>query len=173
VHKSDRGLVRLGLDSDEGVEEAVRAFAAELGRSTVPVLVQPFVRGVEVALGVVRDPSLGPLVMVAAGGVATGILDDRTFLLPPFSRQDAARAIRSLRMWPLLDGYRGAQPVDTSELERTVVALGDLALDVPEVAELDLNPVMCTPNGTVLVDVRVRLAPHPYDLAAQPRQLRS
>jgi acyl-CoA synthetase (NDP forming) len=173
VHKSDRGLVRLGLASDAEVVEAVRAIAAELGRGAVPVLVQPVVRGVEIALGVVRDPSLGALVMVAAGGVATGVLDDRSFLLPPFSRQDAARAIRSLRMWPLLDGYRGAQPVDTAGLERMVVALGDLALDVPEIAELDLNPVMCTPGGAVLVDVRVRLATGPPDLATQPRQLRA
>jgi acyl-CoA synthetase (NDP forming)/GNAT superfamily N-acetyltransferase len=173
VHKSDRGLVRLGLESDEEVDEAVRDFAAELGRSEVAVLVQPLVRGVEIALGVVRDPSLGPLVMVAAGGVATGVLDDRSFLLPPFSRQDAARAVRSLRTWPLLDGYRGTPPVDTAGLERAVVALGDLALDVPEVAELDLNPVMCTSGGCVLVDVRIRLVTGPRDLAAQPRQLRA
>ena len=76
-------------------------------------------------------------------------------------------------MWPLLDGYRGTQPVDTAALERTVVALGDLALDVPEIAELDLNPVMCSPTGTVLVDVRVRLADGQHDLSAQPRQLRA
>jgi acyl-CoA synthetase (NDP forming)/GNAT superfamily N-acetyltransferase len=173
VHKTDRGLVRLGLESEAEVAGAVRACAAELGRSTVDVLVQPVVRGVEVALGVVRDPSLGPLVMVAAGGVATGVLDDRSFLLPPFSQQDAARAIRSLRMWPLLDGHRGAPRVDTETLERMVLALGDLALDVPEIAELDLNPVMCSPTGTVLVDVRVRLADGQHDLGAQPRQLRA
>jgi acyl-CoA synthetase (NDP forming)/GNAT superfamily N-acetyltransferase len=172
VHKTDRRLVRVGLATATEVEGAAREFAAELGRGVVPVLVQPVVRGVEVALGVVRDPGLGPLVMVAAGGVATGILDDRSFLLPPFSRRDASRALRSLRIWPLLDGYRGAEPVDTSGLEEMVVALGELSLDVPEVAEVDLNPVMCTPTGTVLVDVKVRLADEAGPRVRMPRQLR-
>ena len=172
VHKTDRGLVRVGLESAGEVIAATRAFADELGRDDVPVLVQPVVKGVEVALGVVRDPGFGPLVMVAAGGVATGILDDRTFLLPPFTKRDAARAIRSLRIWPLLDGYRGAEPIETDDLEQMVVALGELALDVPEIAELDLNPVMCTPAGTVLVDVKVRLAAGAGTRAGLPRQLR-
>lgn len=172
VHKTDRGLVRVGLESAGEVIAATRAFADELGRDDVPVLVQPVVAGVEVALGVVRDPGFGPLVMVAAGGVATGILDDRAFLLPPFTKTDAARAIRSLRIWPLLDGYRGATPIDTADLEEMVVALGELALDVPEIAELDLNPVMCTPTGTVLVDVKVRLAAGTGSRAGLPRQLR-
>ncbi len=172
VHKTDRGLVRVGLESADKVAAATRAFADELGRDDVPVLVQPVVRGVEVALGVVREPGFGPLVMVAAGGVATGILDDRTFLLPPFTTTEAARAIRSLRIWPLLDGYRGATPIDTAGLEEIVVALGELALDVPEIAELDLNPVMCTPAGTALVDVKVRLAAGTGNRDGLPRQLR-
>lgn len=172
VHKTDRGLVRVGLESADEVIAATRAFADELGREDVPVLIQPVVKGVEVALGVVRDPGFGPLVMIAAGGVATGILDDRTFLLPPFAKRDAARALRSLRIWPLLDGYRGAAPIGTDDLEQMVVALGELALDVPQIAELDLNPVMCTPSGTVLVDVKVRLAAATGGRSGMPRQLR-
>ena len=98
--------------------------------------------------------------------------DDRTFLIPPFSRRDAAAAIRSLRIWPLLDGYRGAAPTDVAGLEATLVALGSLAVEVPEVAELDLNPVMCTPDGPVLVDVKVRLAAATPVDAGVPRRLR-
>jgi acyl-CoA synthetase (NDP forming)/RimJ/RimL family protein N-acetyltransferase len=172
VHKTDRGLVRVGLESSAEVIAALRAFGRELGREDVPVLIQPVVDGVEVALGVARDPGFGPLVMVAAGGVATGILDDRAFLLPPFSRQDAARAIRSLRIWPLLDGYRGAARVDTERLEELLTTLGDLAVDVPEVAELDFNPVMCTPEDVVLVDVKVRLEEAEPVNSGIPRQLR-
>ncbi len=172
VHKTDRGLVRVGLRSEAEVAAALNAFGVELGHDDVPVLVQPVVDGVEIALGVARDPGFGPLVMVAAGGIATGILEDRAFLLPPFSRRDAARAIRSLRIWPLLDGYRGADPVDTDSLERLLVALGELAVDTPELAELDFNPVMCTPAGTVLVDVKVRLTAAARLDAGVPRQLR-
>jgi acyl-CoA synthetase (NDP forming) len=173
VHKTDRGLVRVGLESAAEVIAATRAFEDELGRAEVAVLVQPVVSGVEIALGVVRDPGFGPLVMVAAGGIATGILDDRAFLLPPFTQRDAARAIRSLRTWPMLDGYRGAARTDTDRLERVLVALGELSVDVPEVAELDFNPVMCTPTGVVLVDVKVRLAEASPVNAGIPRQLRA
>lgn len=172
VHKSDRGLVRVGLRTAPEVKRAVRGFQDELHRSPVPVLVQPMAAGVELALGIVRDPGFGPLVMVAAGGVATDVWDDRTFLLPPVSPRDAARVIRSLRIWPLLEGYRGTEPGDVAALEALVVSLGQLALDVPEVAELDLNPVVVGPAGAVLVDVKVRLAGSERTDAGVPRRLR-
>jgi len=137
------------------------------------VIVQPVVEGVEVALGVVRDPGFGPLVMVAAGGVATGILEDRAFLLPPFTQRDAARAVRSLRIWPLLDGYRGSPRADVETLVGVLVTLGQLSIDVPEIAELDFNPVMCTDSDVVLVDVKVRLQEALPVNAGVPRQLRT
>ena len=85
--------------------------------------------------------------MVAAGGTATELWADRVFLLPPVSRGDAARAVRSLRVWPLLDGFRGAPRADVASLEKLLVRLGRLAEDVPQVAELDLNPVLVGPGG--------------------------
>ncbi len=147
VHKTDRGLVRVGLTSYDEVEAAVDGFGVSLGQPDVGVLVQPLVSGVELALGVVRDPGFGPLVMVAAGGVATDLLADRVFLLPPLTRADAGRALRSLRCWPLLDGFRGSPRVDVAGLEELIVSLGALATDVPEVAELDLNPVLVATDG--------------------------
>ena len=119
------------------------------------MLVQPVVSGVEVALGVVRDPGFGPMVMVAAGGVATDLWNDRAFLVPPISRADATRALRSLRIWPLLEGFRGSPAVTSTALAGLVVSLGALATDVPQVAELDLNPVVVTPEGCALVDIKV------------------
>ncbi|VXC54220.1 bifunctional acetate--CoA ligase family protein/GNAT family N-acetyltransferase [Nocardioides sp. AX2bis] len=159
VHKSDRGLVRTGLTSEVEVADAVTAFGLELGlgAEAVDVVVQPMARGVEMALGLVRDPTFGPLVMVAAGGTTTDLLDDRVFLLPPLDPGTVARAVRSLRAWPLLDGYRGAPRADVAALERAVTALGALASEVPEVAELDLNPVLVDVDGLHLVDVKVRL----------------
>lgn len=171
VHKTERGLVRVGLLSKADVRRAYRDFTHEMGRPP-EVLVQPVAAGTEVALGLVRDPVLGPLVMVAAGGVATDVWDDRAFLIPPVSRTDAARAIRSLRLWPLLDAFRGSAPGDVAGLERLLEALGRLAVDLPEVAELDLNPVLVGPGGCVVVDARLRLATPSGPSSSTPRQLR-
>jgi len=100
VHRTDRGLVRVGLGSAEDVRVAATSFARELGQDEVPVLVQPVVNGVELAVGVVRDPSFGPLVMVGAGGVNTDLLLDRVYLLPPVHASDVRRSLRGLRWWP-------------------------------------------------------------------------
>ena len=77
---------------------------------------------------------------------------------PHGQRADAGRALRGLRLWPLLDGFRGTAPADVGALEHAIVALARFAADVPEVAELDVNPVMARPDGCALVDVRMRLA---------------
>lgn len=171
-HRTERGLVRVGLTSAADVAAAVAVFERELGRPPRDVLVQPVVRGVELALGVVRDASLGPLVMVAAGGIATELLDDRAFLLPPVTRRDALRALRSLRLWPLLDGYRGTPRLAVDAVVDAVVQLARLAAEVPEVAELDVNPLVVTPSGCVPIDVKVRLAPAEPADAGVPRRLR-
>lgn len=172
VHKTDRGLVRVGLTSRASVRAVVQEFENEVSHQGVPVLVQPVASGVEIAMGMVRDPGFGPLIMVGAGGVATDLWDDRVFLLPPVTATDAARALRSLRIWPMLEGYRGTPRADIAELEKVVVQLGSLAEDVPQLAELDLNPVLTGPHGCALVDVKVRLqAPLALD-AGVPRRLR-
>ena len=173
VHKTDRGLVRIGIGSGGEAGTAAEDFARILGVESVPVLVQPMRHGVELAVGLVRDPVFGPLVMVAAGGVATDVLDDRVFLMPPLTPRDAVRAVRGLRLWPLLDGFRGQPPVDRRALEELVVAVGRLAVEVPEVAELDLNPVLAHADGVSLVDVKVRLATSPPDPSPSFRALRA
>ncbi|WP_169799204.1 bifunctional acetate--CoA ligase family protein/GNAT family N-acetyltransferase [Nocardioides jensenii] len=172
VHKTDRGLVRVGLTSTTAVMTAVREFEVELGHPGASVLVQPMGSGVEMVVGVVRDPGFGPLVMVGAGGVATDLWADRAFLLPPVTTGDAARALKSLRIWPMLNGFRGGLPADVAALETVIVRLGQLAEDVPQVAEIDLNPVLAGPNGCALVDVKVRLATPVALDAGVPRRLR-
>ena len=94
------------------------------------------------------------------------------FLVPPVTGADAARAVRSLRIWPLLEGFRGAPPADVAALEQILVDLGRLAADVREVAELDLNPVMVGEHGCAVVDVKVRLAAPVGPDPDAPRQLR-
>jgi acyl-CoA synthetase (NDP forming)/GNAT superfamily N-acetyltransferase len=172
AHKSERRLVRTGLTSAGAVRLAVSGFDVDLGRAAGEVLVQPMESGVEMALGVVRDPTMGPLVMVAAGGVATDLWADRAFLLPPISLADAQHAVRGLRIWPLLEGYRGGRAADIADLERLVVDLGRLAVEVPEIAELDLNPVIVGASSCSIVDVRLRLVSTDDPGAGAPRQLR-
>jgi 6,7-dimethyl-8-ribityllumazine synthase len=167
VHKTDRGLVKVGLESEQDVRETVAAMVAELGEGPAghdALLVQPQIDsgGVELAFGVVRDPSFGPLVMVAAGGVAIDVWADRVFLMPPFSRGEAARALRRLRIWPLLAGHRGSAAADIDGLEKLLLGLGSLSIEVPELAELDLNPVIAlpadSPRAIACVDIKLRLA---------------
>ena len=173
VHKTERGLVRTGLASPEDVLEAAGDLAAKLGSADPDLLVQlEAPAGVEMAVGVVRDDSFGPLVMLAAGGVATDVWDDRVFLMPPFSVADAGQAIRRLRIWPLLAGFRGARPVDVPALETLVHAVGQLALDIPEIAEMDLNPVIMSSEGAACVDVKVRLDSTEMADDGVPRRLR-
>ena len=171
VHRTEQRLVRTGLSRASQVGEAVAAL--ETGRGgPVDVLVQPMVSGVEIAVGVIRDQNLGPMVMVAAGGVAVDVWDDHVFLLPPLGTADVVRAVRSLRIWPLLDGFRGTEPVAVADLARLVADVARLAVDVPELAELDLNPVMVSPAGCAVVDAKVRLARPDAALQDLPRQLR-
>jgi acyl-CoA synthetase (NDP forming) len=162
VHKTELGAVRVGLESPAEVREAFAQMSQRLGEQLGGVVVQPMVdRGVETIVGVVHDRSFGPLVMFGLGGVATELLADRAFRILPITDVDAAELVRSLKGSPLLTGYRGAEPSDLKALEELIMRLGALVQDVPEIAELDCNPVASTPHGAVALDVKVRLAPAP------------
>jgi acyl-CoA synthetase (NDP forming) len=158
VHKTELGLVRTGLIAAEDIRSAVTEMSVAQGRANAPVLVQQQVaKGVEIAVGMVRDQVFGPIVMLAAGGITTDVLDDRVFLLPPVTDADASRAVRRLRIWPLLAGFRGSPAGDVPGLEAALQAVAQLAHDVPQLVELDINPVVVTPERTVCVDVKARL----------------
>jgi acyl-CoA synthetase (NDP forming) len=160
VHKSDVGGVRLNLTDDDAVRAAYAAIAAALDVAAPPVLVQrQLPAAVELVAGIVHDPLFGSLVMLGLGGIHTDVLADRTLRLPPLTAADAAGMWRGLRAARLLTGYRGAPAVDTVALEDLLLRLGRLAEDLPEVAELDLNPILAGPDGVVAVDVKLRLAP--------------
>jgi len=173
VHKSDIGAVHIGLRAPDEVRAAYRAVAAAVGRTEPPVLVQALARGqAELVAGVVHDPLFGSLVMLGLGGVYTDLLGDRVFRLVPMTDKDAGQMWRSLRAARLLTGYRGAPPVDTAAVEDLVLRLGRLAEDIPEIAELDLNPVLVGPDSAVAVDAKLRLAPRGVEPDALLRRLR-
>jgi acyl-CoA synthetase (NDP forming) len=154
AHKSDVGGVRLGIADAPAVVLAYGDLAARLGpRATVAAMAPA---GVEVALGIVRDGTFGPLVVVAAGGVLVEVLRDRRLALPPVDRAGAMRLLEGLAIRPLLDGVRGAPPADTEALADAIVRLSVLATEAGDsIDALDVNPVIVSPQGCVAVDALV------------------
>jgi hypothetical protein len=105
-------------------------------------------------VGVVADPTFGPVVAVAAGGVTAELLDDAALRLTPLTDRDAHDIVRELRTFRLLDGHRGGPRMDVSAVEQTLLRLSALAEAHPEIAELECNPLVVSPGGAVAVDVR-------------------
>jgi acyl-CoA synthetase (NDP forming) len=123
-------------------------------------LIQPMVTGgTEVIIGVMQEPVFGPLVVFGLGGVATDVLGDRSARLTPLTDTDGAALIRSIRAAPLLLGHRGTPAADLGALQDILMRVSRLADDLPQVAELDLNPVIARPDGAHVVDARVRVLP--------------
>jgi acyl-CoA synthetase (NDP forming) len=162
--------VQLELDSGAEVTTAYDEMASGLGaRMTGAVVQQMAAPGIETIVGVAQDPVFGPLVMFGLGGVATELLGDRSFRVLPVTDLDAAELVRSLRASPLLFGYRGSPRVAVTALEDILQRVARLAGRIPEIGELDLNPVIVSTDGAVTVDCRVRVVPVP---AGPPPDLR-
>jgi acyl-CoA synthetase (NDP forming) len=161
VHKSDAGAVRLGLDGPTAVTRAAREIASELEAAGMAVdafhLQSMVPAGTELIVGAARDPGFGPLVACGAGGVAVELLGDVQVRLAPLGPREADGMLRALKTFPLLDGYRGRPPAELDSLRDLVMRVAALAAAHPAVAELDLNPVVATPEGALVVDARVRL----------------
>ena len=153
-HKSDVGGVALGLADADALRTAYEDIAARLGPRVVVAPMAP--KGVEVALGIVRDPTFGPLVLVAAGGVLVELMKDRQLALPPLDEHRARSLIDRLRSRPLLDGVRGAPAADVASLAFAISRLSVLASDLGDlIAALDVNPMIVSPGGCVAVDALV------------------
>ena len=128
--------------------------------SGVPV--EPMITGgIETIVGVVQEPVFGPLVVFGLGGVATEVLADHAALLTPLTDTDADGLIRSIKAAPLLLGHRGSPPADLQALRDLLLRVSRLADDLPEITDLDLNPVIARPDGVFVVDARVKAAPSP------------
>ena len=161
THKTEAGAVRLRLKPEE-VEQAARAMAERVraaGHSPAGFLVQPMAPdGVEMIVGVVHDRQFGPVVACGMGGVLVELLKDVSVRLSPLSPQDAREMVAELRTAPLLTGYRGGPAHDVAALEQAILRVGAMVDDLPQIAELDLNPIVVHPRGAVVVDARVRIA---------------
>ena len=164
VHKTDVGGVRLGIKSPAELREAF-ATMRHLVKRRAPdahvdgFIVQPMHTGqLETIVGLHRDPGFGPLLMFGLGGVYVELLRDVVFRLAPVSDDEAAEMVGGLRASPLFDGFRGSPAVDRAAIAEVIRRVGQLALDHPQIAELDVNPLVVSRGGVMAVDARVRIA---------------
>jgi acyl-CoA synthetase (NDP forming)/GNAT superfamily N-acetyltransferase len=177
VHKTDAGAVLLNLHAEDDVRAGYRRLAGKFGARLTTVLVEPMITGgIEVIIGVQDDQMFGPLVVFGLGGVATEVLADHSARLAPLTEADADMLINSIRSAPLLHGIHHVSPgarsgaaapeeqgnapaADLAALRDVLMRVSRLADDMPEVTELDLNPVIVRPDGVVAVDARIKVAP--------------
>jgi len=177
LHKTDRGMIRLALASPEAVQAASRELLDRLKAEQSPatpvrLLVQRYVSGgVELLAGMTHDPHFGPVIVCGIGGVLAELVRDISVRLTPLTPEDAREMLEELKGYPVLQGYRGSPVVDLAALQDLLLRLSTLADDLPDIAELDLNPVIALPQGAVVVDARARIAPAqpPLPLSARTR----
>lgn len=167
AHKTELGLVQVGIGDPKTLQaSAARMLRTAAKDGAVPgeidgLLVEPLVAdGLEMSVGVLRDPSVGSVVVLGAGGTETELHADVQLLIPPLTRESVHRAVRKLRLFPLLEGYRGAAPRDVESFVDFVVGVGNSAAVGAELIEsLDINPVLVMPAGQGSVAVDVALTP--------------
>ena len=160
LHKSDWGGVRLNIAGEAELKKSFRDLT-DLFQARTPaghltgILVQKQVAGVELLLGIKRDPQFGPVLVAGAGGIYTEILKDVARGLAPLRPEEAGAMLEALKIYPILKGVRGQPGVNLTSLTDTLLALSRLATAHPEIRELDLNPVVATPQTCWAVDCRV------------------
>ena len=167
VHKSDVGGVRLNLTSQEAVRTAVAEIIANakrarpdahiMGVTLQPMIVRP--KAHELIVGIADDPTFGPVIVFGRGGTGVEVINDKALALPPLDPKLARDLIGRTRVSRLLRGYRDAPPVDADGLALTLVKIAQLAADLPQVRELDINPLLADASGLIALDARVAVAP--------------
>jgi len=161
LHKTDAGAVELDLRGADEVRAAMSRLQARFAGRMSGVLVEPMITGgVETIVGVVQEPVFGPVVVFGLGGVATDVLGDHAARLAPLTGADADDLIHSIRAAPALLGRSGRPAADLGAVRDTLLRVSRLADDLPQVAELDLNPVIARPDGVIAVDARIHVTSH-------------
>jgi succinyl-CoA synthetase beta subunit len=159
MHKSERGCIELNLRNKRDVREAYERIIRSVDLELEGVLVQEMVPGQrELVVGLNRDPQFGPCVMLGIGGIMTEVFQDTVFRMAPFDMIEAKDMTEELRFKTILGSFRGQKPVDMDILCRTLIAVGQIGLELETVSELDINPMIITPEGRlVAVDALVVL----------------
>jgi acyl-CoA synthetase (NDP forming) len=163
VHKSDSGGVKLGLANATEVAKAYNEIISSVKQAYPKaqiegVSVQSMApSGVEVIVGMSKDPQFGPVLMFGLGGILVEVLKDVSFRIVPVTARDAREMIREIKGYPVLEGYRGQKPVSIQALEKLIVKVSQFVEKNPQIRELDLNPIFAYPDKAVSVDARIIL----------------
>jgi 4-hydroxybutyryl-CoA synthetase (ADP-forming) len=166
IHKSDAGGVKVNLNNEQEVRDAYNTIIKNAknydpNAEIVGILVEEMVKnGKEIIIGANKDPKFGPTIMFGLGGIYVEVLKDVTFRLAPVGKHEAMKMINSIKMKKLLEGVRGEKPSDKEAIAECIQRLSQLMLDFPEIAEIDMNPVMVLEEGKGcrVVDVRIGLS---------------
>lgn len=162
LHKTEKHLVHLNLNTPETVAAAARAIAAEAGAALEGFLVQPQMQGRrELVAGLFRDELFGPVIMFGIGGILVEVVKDVVFRVLPISKLGARRMISEIKSASLLNGYRGSPPIDHSLIVELLLSVSEVVESYPEIQEIDLNPVIVRADGLSIVDARVILKKRP------------
>ncbi|WSK08733.1 GNAT family N-acetyltransferase [Kitasatospora sp. NBC_01300] len=174
-HRPDLGSVRLDLTGEPGLRRAHRELDALLGGAAQAELVVQRMapRGVDTVIGATVDPAVGAILSFGLAGAPAELLGDVAHRLVPATDQEVAGLVREVRAAPLLFGWRGAEAVDTDALEELLLRVSQLVDDVPEIASVDLEPVVVAPYGLAILGARVRIAPLPVRSDLGPRAMSS
>jgi acyl-CoA synthetase (NDP forming) len=163
VHKSDSGGVKLGLANATQVSKAYSEIISSVKQAYPEaqiqgVSVQPMAPpGVEVIVGMSKDPQFGPVLMFGLGGILVEVLKDVSFRIVPVTERDAREMIREIKGYPILEGYRGQKPASIPALEKLIVKVSQFVEKNPQIKELDLNPIFAYSDKVVAVDARIIL----------------
>jgi len=150
MHKSEHGSIELNLRSEGDVREAYGRIVRSVDLELEGVLVQEMVPGQrELVVGLTRDPQFGPCVMLGAGGIMTEVFQDTVFRMAPVDMIEAKDMTEELRFKKILGAFRGQKPVDMDTLCQILIAVGQIGLELEAVSELDINPLIITPEGRV------------------------
>ena len=152
LHKSGKGLIALNIRTEAALRDAFRAIRAAAGRE-IPVLIQEMIAGErEFVAGMTRFPGFGPCVLFGLGGVFTEALNDASFQAAPLGPVEAEEMLTDIRAKALLGEFRGLPAVDSTALATILQAVGTIALRHPQIAEMDLNPIILSGNRPVVAD---------------------
>lgn len=171
LHKTEAGGVKTGLKNEKEIVDSFNEMIFDISDHHATAKIEGFLiekmadKGIEVIIGGIRDAQFGPAVMFGVGGVMVELLNDVCFRLAPVTEEECIEMMMEIKSYPLLAGYRGAEPCDMDAITNIIIKVGSIMHEVDEIKEMEINPLIVYPKGVVAVDARVVLRSEPTVLA--------